>query len=110
MGIGEKILQTLEVRGMSQKELAKRVNIPITTLNGYIKRGHEPDYALLKAIAVVLDVTPDYLLEFKPSRIESKDELLLLTRYRGLNDLQREIVSEQVKFIVAQNEREESRK
>jgi transcriptional regulator with XRE-family HTH domain len=105
MGIGEMILQTLEAKGMSQKELAERLNIPTTTMNGYIKRGHEPDYALLKSIATILDVTTDYLLEFKPTSIMGKEEFLLLTQYRELNDLQKEIVSEQVKFIVSQNKR-----
>ena len=105
MNIGEMILQTLEARGMSQKELADKLNIPTTTLNGYIKRGHEPDYSLLKSIATILDVTPDYLLEFESSSIMNQEELLLLTRFRGMNDLQKEIVSEQVKFIASQNNR-----
>lgn len=42
--IGSVILQLLESSGMSQRELAKRLHIAPTTLNGYIKSSHEPDY------------------------------------------------------------------
>jgi transcriptional regulator with XRE-family HTH domain len=105
MGIGAMIQGTLEARGMTQTELAEKLNIPISTLNGYIKRGVEIDNALLKSIAVILDVTPDYLLEFKPSSVMSKDELLLLSRYRELDESQKQIVSEQVKFIASQNKK-----
>ncbi|MDR2559421.1 MAG: helix-turn-helix domain-containing protein [Oscillospiraceae bacterium] len=103
MEFGEVLLQTLEAKGISQKEMAAKLKIPFSTMNGYITRGYEPDYALLKKIASILDVTPDYLLEFKPSSVMSKDELLLLNQYRELSDSQREVVSEQVKFMVSQN-------
>lgn len=107
MGIGAMILQALEARNMSQKALAEELKIATTTLNGYIKGRHEPDYATLKAIASILDVTTDYLLEFKPSSVFGKDELFIVTQYRSFDKSQKEIVLEQIKLISSQNERNE---
>ena len=104
MGIGSIILQLLEIRGMSQKELAKQLKIAPTTLNGYIKERHEPDSATLKAMASTLNVSVDYLLGGNDTETElRKDEYFLVSAYKNFDGWQKEIVMEQVKLIVAQN-------
>jgi transcriptional regulator with XRE-family HTH domain len=105
MGIGKMILQALEAKKMTQRELANKLRIATTTLNGYIKGWHEPDYATLKAIALILGVSTNYLLEFEPSNTLDRDEIFLVSQHRDFDEWQKELVLEQVKLISAQNEK-----
>lgn len=57
MEFGDKLLLTLNEREISQKEFAKLLNIAPTTLNGYIKNKRQPDFALVKQIAFLLNVS-----------------------------------------------------
>jgi len=112
MRIGVMILNLLESRQMSQKEFADRLKLPVTTLNGYIKGRHNPDYTTLIKIASILEVSTDYLLNYK-SLLESnespleigKDEVLLITQYRKLNPEQKELAIAQIKLMNVQNNR-----
>ena len=57
-----RIKEARELRGLSQKELAKILNIKPTTFNGYEKGSHDPKSNVLAAIAKECGVTTDYLL------------------------------------------------
>lgn len=48
MNIGNVIINLLDKNNMSQRELAVKLKIAPTTLNGYIKNKHEPDCTTLK--------------------------------------------------------------
>lgn len=56
MNIGNTILNLLDKNNMSQRELAIKLQIAPTTLNGYIKNKHEPDCTTLKSIAETFGV------------------------------------------------------
>lgn len=57
-----RIVMARELAGLTQKELAARLEISPSTLNGYEKGNHDPKSPGLAAIAKVCGVTVDYLL------------------------------------------------
>lgn len=60
MGLGERIRERLEAKGMSQAELARRVGVSQPSINHLIRRGAGGSSHLHK-IAAVLGTTPAYL-------------------------------------------------
>lgn len=59
---GERLLSQLQKRGMTQKELAERINITEATLSRYVSGDREPKADVLTNIATALHTTSDYLL------------------------------------------------
>ncbi|MGN0342568.1 MAG: helix-turn-helix domain-containing protein [Roseburia sp.] len=101
MNIGTRIKCLLEEENMTQKELADILHISASTLNGYIKKGKEPDYAILIRLANYFNTTTDYLLGRSNMRTASDQPLSLLEGeligiYRRLPDEQQQIVRESV--------------
>lgn len=60
--IGNRIAYLLNKNGMSQKELAERVNVSMSVISRYISGQREPKANVLANIATVLKTTSDYLL------------------------------------------------
>lgn len=103
MKIGDVILNLLDEHNMSQRELAVRLQIAPTTLNGYIKNKHEPDCTTLVSIAQLFHVSVDYLLSYtSPSDMQDKQ---LLRDFYSLSKEQREIVTELIAVMQRQNHR-----
>lgn len=48
--------------GLTQKEFASKIGMPITTYNGYETGKREPDIETMKTLADCFNVTLDYLL------------------------------------------------
>ena len=63
MTFGENLQFLLEERDITQKDFASMLNIAKTTLNGYIKSNHEPDFETVKAMAGALHVSTDCLFK-----------------------------------------------
>ena len=105
MAVGDRIAEMLLSMNISQKELAGKLNIALSTLNGYVKNHREPDYQTLKNIAAHLNVTCDYLLEYDyvSNGACTNDELDLLESYRRLNPEQKELISAQISLMRLQN-------
>ncbi len=103
MNFGHTIINLLEKNNMTQKELAARLQIPPTTLNGYIRNRHEPDHNILIKMADIFGVSIDHLLEHKLA--ESAYEKSLLKRFASLNPEQQELVSSMIDVMCAQNKR-----
>lgn len=99
MGVGKMIKQVLQLRKMSQTELAARLSIPLSTLNGYILGKYEPDLDKLKEIADILDVSVNYLLEIESAGFLSEDELSLVKRYRKLDERKMFMALEYFRFL-----------
>ena len=73
--LGAKIAEMLLKRGMTQKELAERINVTGATMSRYVSGDREPKPDVLANIATALSTTSDYLLgiengEFSFSRIK----------------------------------------
>ncbi len=100
MEFGDKLLLTLNEREISQKEFAKLLNIAPTTLNGYIKNKRQPDFALVKQIAFLLNVSIDYLLDYSNSTVDVDiKELSLISKIRKMDKKERRIISDLVNLI-----------
>lgn len=60
--IGYRISELLEKQGITQRDLAKMINVTETTISRYINNSREPKGSILNDIAVALNVSSDYLL------------------------------------------------
>ena len=76
MNIGEKIKSLRIEAGLSQKDLAKMLNIARETMTGYEVGRSEPDVQTIRKICVFLNVSADELLEIDTK--EQKEEILKL--------------------------------
>lgn len=100
MEFGDKLLLTLNEREISQKEFAKLLNIAPTTLNGYIKNKRQPDFALVKQISFLLNVSIDYLLDYSNSTVDVDiKELSLISKIRKMDKKERRIIYDLVNLI-----------
>lgn len=89
MNFGNRLEILIEENEISQKQLAQKLNIAPTTLNGYLHNYREPDFSTLIRFADYFNVSTDYLLgisEIKKPLIVplSSDEQRLITVYRTL--------------------------
>jgi len=66
MKFGDILRDLLEQHDITQKQLAKDLNIAPSTLGNYIQNLREPDFELLKKVAAYFQVSTDYLLDFIP--------------------------------------------
>lgn len=90
---GDKVLELLEEKNISQKEFAKSLNIAQTTLNGYIKNRRQPDFETVKSMAFLLGVSTDYLLDYHDGNNNlSLQELSLITKMRKMSISQRQLL------------------
>ena len=103
MDIGYAIQNLLDNNNMSQKELAEKLQIAPSTLNGYIKNNHEPDYKTLICIADFFNVPVDYLLNrtTKSKPAETK----LIENFRSLDNGQQEIICSLAEMMIKQNKK-----
>lgn len=100
MTFGERLRGLLEDREITQKEFAAALRIAPTTLNGYINDKRQPDFALLKEIAAILNVSTDFMLDFQGAEAPSGKELSLIMGLRRLPKEQREIIHTLVRVSV----------
>ena len=71
-GIGARLKELLEKKGMTQKELAVRVGCTEAAISHYIKGDRVPRASVLSKIAFALDTTSDYLMEGVPADVASE--------------------------------------
>ena len=95
MNFGTQLRALIEEQGITQKELAGKLNIAPSTLSCYVQNTREPDLATLMAIADYFDVSIDYLLERQTTQTEYSWEEDLLRIFRSLSDEQQELYLEQ---------------
>ena len=106
MSFGDKLRTLIEERDMTQKEIAKQLNIAPSTMSSYVQNTREPDFATLKQIAAYFDVSTDYLLDFRSNKAATHQEDELLRIFRSLSPDQRNICIEQCKVFVRVNYKE----
>ncbi len=108
MKFGDVLRELLEQHSLSQKGLAKSLNIAPTTLGNYIHNTREPDFKTLLRIAEYFEVTTDYLLHHTVHSALSHEEELLLHIFRALSPEQKEFYLEQGKIFIRQNNKKNS--
>lgn len=69
-------------KGYTQKELAQLLNISRTTYNKYENNSSKPDINLIVKIAVLLEVSTDFLLDFNTNLNPENDILIESAIYK----------------------------
>lgn len=87
--IGSRIRKYREKSGMSQKELANRLNISNSRVSNWEQGLHRPDAGVLADICRALNISPSELLDVHLSAEElSSQERKVIEAYRANPDLQ----------------------
>lgn len=104
MAFGDKVLELLEEKEISQKDFAHTLNIAPTTLNGYIKNKRQPDFETVKSMAFILDVSIDYLLDYHKDESDfTLQELSLIEKMRKMSNEQKQILIDLANCIIKSN-------
>lgn len=106
MSFGDNLRALIEERNLTQKELAKQLNLAPSTMGSYVQNTREPDFSTLKLLAKYFDVSTDYLLDFNSNQTISHQEDDLLRIFRSLSSTQKDICLEQCKAFVKINYKE----
>ncbi len=106
MSFGDNLRELIEERDLTQKELAKQLNIAPSTMGSYVQNTREPDFNTLKLLASYFNVSTDYLLDYRSNQTISHQEDDLLRIVRSLSNSQKDICIEQCKVFVKINYRE----
>lgn len=96
----------IEDCGLTQRQLAQDLQIPVSTLGGYVQGTSEPDFNTLKLFAKYFEVSTDYLLNLKIGNTKNDNENELLRIFRSLNPEQQELYLEQGKAFIKINSKE----
>lgn len=104
MTLGQRIRNIMEDCDITQKQMAKDLNLATSTLNGYLCGTRQPDFDMLLSIARYLSVSTDYLLnntnELHGGENLTEQESEMLRCYRQLDADQRELILEQAKLYI----------
>lgn len=77
---GQRLLSLLQKRGITQKELADKINTTEATLSRYVSGDREPKAETLANIATALYTTSDYLLGIEKDEFDFPKVERLLAR------------------------------
>jgi len=99
----DKLRSLIEERNLTQKQIAKDLNIAASTMGGYVQGSSEPDFETLIELAQYFNVSTDYLLNVHSTEANSFAEDELLRVFRSLTYEQQEIFIEQGKAFIKQN-------
>lgn len=111
MNFGENLRTLIEERGLTQKEVAKQLNIAPSTLGSYVQNVREPDFSTIKLIAKYFEVSIDYLLDYNSNPKSAWQENELLRIFHTLTSEQQYICIEQCKvFLRMNNEKKDKQK
>lgn len=108
MKFGEILKELLEQQDITQRSLAKALDMSPSALSNYIQGNREPDYSTLIRIADFFHVSTDFLLNhtYKASHVHEEEALLHI--FRSLTEEQKEFYLEQGKIFLRQNRKKES--
>lgn len=77
---GKRVLKLLKKQGITQRELADRINTTEATLSRYVSGNREPKAEMLANIATALHTTSDYLLGIEKDEFDFPKVERLLAR------------------------------
>lgn len=85
MAVSDRLKTVRTDAGLSQKELAEKLNIPLRTYGSYERGERDISTALLLNICKTLDISSDYLLGREPAKgTDSSDLEALAERYDNI--------------------------
>lgn len=98
---GDRLKYILDTKEITQKELASKLNIAPTTLNGYITNKRQPNLELVKEIAEILNVSTDYLLDYNNNNTTlTSQELIILNLLRQMTPSERNAICNLLKVFI----------
>ena len=109
MNIGERIHNIIDDREIKQKALANRLDIPVTTFNGYMKGRTQFPCEVVVQVANELNVTTDYLLGTakypdKPFPLSASEQKIVQS-LRSLTPQQKELIMQTLRLMLEQNQK-----
>ena len=107
MCVPERLKEYMADHDIRQKELAGELDIPLSTLNGYLTGRRQMPHDLLRAAAERLKITTDYLYGLtddsqRPLRL-SRTERELIQGFRQLSRDQKELIVQNIRFMRQQD-------
>lgn len=110
MSFWEKVCYELDYQGLSRKELAYKIDVPVARINRAIERNSQPFAVDAVRIAKTLNVSLEYLLDFPESKNDIKDlnqgesqQIALYKKYHsiinGLDSMSQDKQKETVEII-----------
>lgn len=81
-----RIREARKAKGLTLKDLGKKIGVAESTVSMYENGKREPDNATLVNISNILDVSVDYLLCKSESQNETKKEPAALGEFSGLTE------------------------
>lgn len=103
MEFRERLCDLLAEKNINYNTLAKKTNIPVTTLSNYINRGSSPSIIQLNALADFFECTVDYLLgredDFGNVTVNSPMQELTYLEQRLLTSFNKLDIDEKEKII-----------
>lgn len=109
MEFSDKLRLLIEEKKITQKQLAADLQIPVSTLGGYVQGTSEPDFETLKMISKYFEVTPNYLLDYHTNNIKNSKEEDILRIFRSLSEDQQDLYLEQGKAFLRVNSKENAK-
>ena len=109
MPFNEILRNLIEERGLTQKQTAIDLHIPVSTMGGYVQGTSEPDFATLKLLAEYFGVSADYLLDIRDKKAVSREEDELLRIFRSLSGEQKILYLEQGRVFLKFGKKDEPR-
>lgn len=114
MKIGDRIRYLRARAGLTQDELAKRLDVARATVASWEINKRTPDAEALKSLASVFDVTVDYLLELEEKDMLEEPNLKRLydavARAKDLPDENVDQAAQFLEFLIKRHEQERSAK
>ena len=104
-----KLRSLIEEKKITQKQLAIELQIPVSTLGGYVQGTSEPDFETLKMISKYFGVTPNYLLDYHTDNVKNNKEEDILRIFRSLSSDQQDLYLEQGKAFLKINSKENAK-
>ena len=115
MTIGERILELIHERNMTQKEFSEKTGIPQSTLSSWKGKKQNPSMDKLKVICDALEVDPFYLISATESRNNLNNDYLtvfrtdkefeVLVEYRNMDQNQKNRLMGYIDALKAENKR-----
>ena len=109
MNIVKRVRDLIDDRDMKQRTLADKLDIPYSTLSGYMTDRNRLPLDIIVKIALELNVTTDYLLGLveepeRPLKL-NQSEQRMVTAYRTLSREQKELIAQNIRFMQEQNQK-----
>ena len=109
MDIVKRIRDLIDDRDMKHRALADKLDVPYSTMSGYMTERNRLPLDIIVKIARELNVTTDYLLGLveepeRPLKL-SQSEQKMVAAYRTLSRDQRELIAQNIRFMQEQNQK-----